>query len=108
PGAAEGPAGVDSGSLEGDTTDSFWAQDFYRLQPEPDDQPARVARGRRVRGRVLRPPRDRDQVAAYPPVGLGQRGALAGGVERGQVGFVGVHDDLNARQFPQLTQLLGG
>src|SRR4029077_1622500 len=51
---------------------------------------------------------DGDQVAAHAPVGLGQRNALAGGIERVQIGFVGVHDNVDARQFAQLTQLLGG
>src|SRR5206468_4208308 len=88
--------------------DSFGTQDLGRPQPEPDGQPPAVPGGRELGRGTLGPLGDRHQVAAHPPVGFDQRDALAGQVERVQVGLVAVHHHLDAGQFTQLTELLGG
>jgi hypothetical protein len=55
-----------------------------------------------------RPAVDRDHVAADPPVGLRQRGALSGQVERVQIRLVRVHHDIHAGQLAEFAQLFGG
>jgi hypothetical protein len=107
PGALEGAVLVQPGPLQGQPGDLVLAGDLHRPEPEPQVQPARV-RGGRVAVLARGPLPDGHHVAADPPVGLGQFRAGPGTVEAVQVGLVGRDDDLDAGQFPKLSQFLGG